>query len=100
MTGKLQNTSKSSEKIIKIEEFWKNKEISKTHFSIVRPLKVPILIMFSDFFKTALRDEQQGVSHDPNIGSNEIKYVDNDFLYYYTWKFIFNYVFDVQANSP
>ena len=26
MTGKLQNTSKSSEKIIKIEEFWKNKE--------------------------------------------------------------------------
>jgi hypothetical protein len=56
--------------------------------------------MFSDFFKTALRDEQQGVSHDPNIGSNEIKYVDNDFLYYYTWKFIFNYVFDVQANSP
>jgi len=56
--------------------------------------------MFSDFFKTALRDEQQGVSHDPNIGSNEIKYVDNDFLHYYTWKFIFNYVFDVQANSP
>jgi|LakMenEpi03Aug12_release.lakeMendotaPanAssembly.Ray.scaffolds.fasta_scaffold337692_1 hypothetical protein len=56
--------------------------------------------MFSDFFKTALRDEQQGVSHDPNIGSNEIKYVDNDFLYYYTWKFIFNCVFDVQANSP
>ena len=56
--------------------------------------------MLSDFFKTALRDEQQGVSHDPNIGSNEIKYVDNDFLYYYTWKFIFNCVFDVQANSP
>ena len=98
MTGKLQNTSKSSEKIIKIEEFWKNKENLKNALFYCPTLKST----YTDyvFFKTALRDEQQGVSHDPNIGSNEIKYVDNDFLYYYTWKFIFNCVFDVQANSP
>jgi hypothetical protein len=63
MTGILQNTSKRSEKIIKVEEFF------------TRTRKIV-------FFKTALRDEQQGVFHDPNIGSNEIKCVDNDFWYY------------------
>ena len=47
--------------------------------------------MFSVFFKVA-------VSHDPNIGSREIKYVNNDFLFYYAWKPILNFIFDVQAS--
>ena len=51
MTGKLQNTSKSSEKIIKIEEFWKNKENLKNALFYCPTLKST----YTDCFLTSLK---------------------------------------------